>query len=470
MQNIPPNSLRSKSGKSIMPPSYRKKQQKNKLKIFRYAVALIIVLIACSAGVVAGIMTSSLQVFNNFSNRPLKLTDLSEMFIPLDRKINVLVLGQDYNYTYRGKKILNDNKFGRSDSMMLVGIDPIKKQVSVLSIPRDSRVVIHGYNNYDKINAALAYGGPQLAMDTVTDLTGVPIDYYAVLKLGGLIKLVDLIGGVEMNVESDMYWVDETAHLGINIHKGWHRMNGEQSHQYVRFRKDALGDIGRIQRQQQFVRALIAKLLEPGSLMKLPEMVKIAQEHIITNIDPTEIIKVANFGKTISKEDIKMIMLPGQFAGFSGYWLIDPKSTRDAVLELFPESKFAEETEGSGKITESPLLPQQKCKLTVLNGTEHANLANQAATDLYKLGWKVYSIRKSKTLHKKTQIIAQTGKTDIIPLIRKDLGVDGEVIQASIGDIYSDFTIIVGEDYAKWRELKTKEAAQKSTQVMPSRH
>ena len=461
---MPPKPTISKASRNPYPSSYYnyKQTRGDGWKFIRFLFAAVILCLACSAGMIAGVMTSSLQTFNNISNKPISITDLPEIFIPLERKINILLMGQDVVYAAGRKRVVVEDQFGRSDTMMLIGIDPINRKINVLSIPRDSRVIIHGYNYYDKINAALAYGGPDLSISTVNDLTGVPIEYYAVVKIGGLISLIDVIGGLEMYVEDDMYWVDESAHLGINIHKGWHVMNGEQAHQYVRFRKDALGDIGRIQRQQQFLRALTNKLLSPGTLVQIPQLLAVAQQNIITNMPPTEMVKIANFAKNLKKEDIKMVMLPGQFGGTSGHWLVDHDLLHDVILDLFPESQLS--TNSPYNLGESPTVPQQKYKLSVLNGTEHTQLAKTAAAELQQLGWKVWSVRKARSLYKKTQIIAQTGKTDVIPIISRDLGMDVESVPASIGDIYTDFTIILGEDYARFREEKAKQSPSPSPQ------
>lgn len=427
----------------------------------RVSGSIVIITFSIVIGIFTGVMASSINALKNFGGGDIKINSISDIpeifFSNLDKKINVLVLGSDYNYGYRGKRL---EEVGRSDTIMLTSIDPKKETVNVLSIPRDTKVIIHGYSYYDKINAALAYGGPQLAIDTVKDLTGVPIDYYVLLKPDGVEKFVDLIGGVDIYVEKDMYYVDETAHLGINIHKGWKHMNGAQAHQFIRFRKDTFGDIGRIQRQQQFIRAVMNKLFSINNLLKIPQLIEGVKEIIETNLSQEDMIKIANFGRTkLKKENIKMVLLPGRFAGSSNvsYWEVNQELAPEVILDLFPESELStrlvtqrEDFNNYNKEENS----YRKYKLTILNGSKEKGLARVASNIFKEAGWTVWSIENAPRIYEKSEIIAQTGKTDIIPQINQVLGIQAEKVAASTGDILTDFTIILGEDYAQLQKQK----------------
>jgi LCP family protein required for cell wall assembly len=409
----------------------------------RPLVLALAIALGGGGGGVAGVLAAT---WSSLKPGSVTLTDIPRMAMPLTQKMNILVMGSDIPYDARGKRLADGTT--RSDTLMLVGVDPGRQRISVLSIPRDTRVLIPGQRSYDKINAAYAIGGADLAVKTVSEFTGVPIDGYVSLKVDGLEKLIDLMGGVEIHVEDRMYYVDETAHLGINIHKGWHRMNGAQAHQFVRFRHDALGDIGRVQRQQQFIRATLERFMDPSVFAKLPQLATTAQEHINTNVPYRDLVRVANFARGLPKTDVRMVMLPGNFSSgryLASYWLPNPEAARAVIGDLFPDSSMATQ----GGLTDMASR-QAAVKLTVLNGSGEPMMASKASRALRMAGWKVWAIAQNPRVIPTTQVVCQTGMTDLAPPIGQAIGVpNAETIPASVGDITTDFTIIVGKDFAQ---------------------
>lgn len=372
-------------------------------------------------------------------------------FTPLDRKINILILGSDYNYV-RGKRV-NDEQAGtrsRTDTIMLASLDPSTNKVSLLSIPRDTRAMLSGYH-IDKINAAMTYGGVDLVKSTVQDLTGVPIDYYMALKVDGLINTVDILGGIRIYVEKDMKYQDDTAHLGINIHKGWKdRMNGEQAHGYIRFRKDELGDIGRVQRQQKFINAVLEKLLQPESWLKIPALLQHLNENIETDIPSEMIGQMARFGTGLKKDDVRMVMLPGTFATIGGisYWEMSSYLAPRVIGELFPESSLAPTPEPDAQTaTGEPANPYARYRVTVWNATDDIQVGREVVRRLREAGWNVWAIQKAPHSSPKTRFIAQTGQSEMLTHLKSAVGFDaGETLTASVGDIGSDFTVLISDD------------------------
>ncbi|MGB9588176.1 MAG: LCP family protein, partial [Armatimonadota bacterium] len=177
--------------------------------------------------------------------------------------VNVLVLGEDNTGVSRKGR-------GLTDTIMVVSIDLTSKQVAAISIPRDTRVDLNGYGGYQKINAAHVMGGPALTMCVVQQLIGVSPDYYVKLNVQGFKQMVDILGGVTIDVEKNMRYRDRSQNLYINLKKGVQVLDGEKAMQYVRFRHDAMGDIARIERQQKFVKALAKQALSPANFPKLP--------------------------------------------------------------------------------------------------------------------------------------------------------------------------------------------------------
>lgn len=379
--------------------------------------------------------------------------DVISPFNNLDRRINILLLGSDYNYV-RGKRV-NDKEAGvrsRTDTIMLASLDPTTQKVSILSIPRDTRALLPGYH-IDKINAAMTYGGVDLVKSTVQELTGVPIDYYMALKVDGLINTVDILGGIRIYVEKDMKYQDDTAHLGINIHKGWKdRMNGEQAHGYIRFRKDELGDIGRVQRQQKFIRAVVDKLLQPESWLKFPALMQHLNENIETDAPQDVIGQFIKFGVGLKRDDLRMVMLPGTFANIGGvsYWQMDSYLARNVITDLFPDSSLArnEDPAQTAGGTESPN-PYARYRVTVWNATEDRQVGREVVRRLREAGWNVWATYKAPHGAPTSRFIAQTGKSELLPDLQNAVRFPrGEAITASIGDIASDFTVLICDDLA----------------------
>lgn len=230
--------------------------------------------------------------------------------------VTILVLGTDINFSAETNEPLFDSS-SRTDTMLLLRVDPVHYKVNILSIPRDSFVPIPGHG-LQKINAANVFGGIDLVKATVTDLTGKNIDHYVMINPYALIKLVDLIGGLNINVEKDMYYVDRAQGLNINLKQGWHRLSGKEVQDYIRFRHDAEGDIGRIRRQQQFLQTLFLSLARPANLVKAPVALEIATRYIKTDLSFLKIVRLANFARMLSARDIRTFTATGE-EGTSDY-------------------------------------------------------------------------------------------------------------------------------------------------------
>lgn len=258
------------------------------------------------------------------------------------RRQNILFMGVDVVSNAQ-----DPFKGNRSDTMLLISIAPYGKDINIISIPRDSKVYIANRNKPDKINHAFAYGGPDLSVKTVEETFGVRIDHYIALSNEGLIKFIDTIGGLPIYIEKDMYYHDSTAGLHIELTQGEHVLNGEQTEGYLRFRKDALGDIGRIRRQQWFFNALMARLKEPSVLVKLPEVLKVMPKYIKTDLSVYELSQYAAMVKSVDTSSIQVATLPGtpSTKGIVSYWILDPDKTQEIINKLVYRDKSAPLTE-----------------------------------------------------------------------------------------------------------------------------
>ncbi|MBR6126213.1 LCP family protein, partial [bacterium] len=185
-----------------------------------------------------------------------KKKDFQVPFSP--RRQNILLLGVDSNGD--GTDIWEGT---RSDTIMVVNLDPKSHTVKAISIPRDSKVYLPENKGVQKINSAHALGGVNLVKKTLKETFGIKIDHYIVIHDEAVEKIIDALGGVTVYVEKPMKYHDWAGHLHIDLNKGETNLTGKQAVGYLRYRKDGLGDIGRTQRQQWFIRSLFEKLHSP---------------------------------------------------------------------------------------------------------------------------------------------------------------------------------------------------------------
>jgi LCP family protein required for cell wall assembly len=358
----------------------------------------------------------------------------------LSGPVNILVMGID---RVLDGKTTEDMFKGRSDTLLLVRFDPQDNTVRLLSIPRDSRVRIQGHG-YTKINDANVHGGPTLAARVVSKtLDGVQIDRYARITTDAFKELVDLVGGVDVYVPERMYHKDVTQKLEINLEEGWQNLNGDRAEQFARFRNKQYGDIGRVQRQQILLKALQKKLFSPAILPSLPGAVQILQKYIDTNLTVEEMLAIANFGRNVKQENVRMVLLPGRFNDlkeFDGrsYWILDRRQISSIVQQNFTDTATGEETAIS------------RLRIAVQNATETKGLARRTRDYLVRQGYtNTYIVEDSHEKLAETEIIAQKGDLQSAGALKSQLSI-GRVESSSIGALDSDLTIRVGDDAARF--------------------
>lgn len=225
---------------------------------------------------------------------------------------------------------------GRSDTLMVAAIDPKSDKVSLLSIPRDTRVKIKN-RGYDKINAAYAYGGEKLAQSTVEDFIGVDIDHYIIVNVHAFVKIIDAIGGVDIDVEKRMYYEDpwdDDGGLYIDFQPGLQHMDGKTAVTYVRYR-DEEGDIGRVRRQQKFMRACMDKVTSPAIIPKIPAVAKEIFGSIKTDMSLRQIIEFAGTLKESRHNGLKTDVVPGRgmYIDDICYWIPDLSDMRHIIAD-----------------------------------------------------------------------------------------------------------------------------------------
>ncbi|MBQ9635506.1 MAG: LCP family protein [Acidaminococcaceae bacterium] len=250
--------------------------------------------------------------------------DIKDMAL-LSGKKNIVVMGCD----------IRKDDVGRSDTLFVVMLDKNNKQASLLSIPRDTRVKIKD-RGWDKINAAFAYGGQDLTRSTVQDFLGIRLHNYVVVDFQGFKDLVDVIGGVDINVEKRMYYYDPYADFEIDLRPGLQHMDGKTAMQYVRYR-DEEGDIGRIRSQQKFIMALYKQIASKNIIAKMPGLSKQIMSMVKSDLSLKEMVELGKvMHDMLQKDGLKMAMVPGTPKYIDGisYWIPDIPEMRRQMAQM----------------------------------------------------------------------------------------------------------------------------------------
>lgn len=372
-------------------------------------------------------------------------------FSELTRPVNVLLLGMSVlppdvknpppESTHLRYQPEINSFDGLSDVMLLLRFDPQKKKLAILSIPRDTRAEVNGHG-IEKINAANVDGGPALTATAVSNLlNGVGIDRYVRINVLGLAKLIDALGGVTVYVPKDMKYQDDSQHLYINLKAGKQHLNGDQAMQLLRYRHDELGDIGRIQRQQVVLRALMDQSLNPATLTQLPKILNVIKDHIDTNLTVEELVALVGFGGRTNRSNMQMLMIPGRFSERNeyntSYWLPDKERIASLTSKHFD--------------VESPRFPQadtaRTVRIAIQDSTDNPRAVRSLAIALEKAGYRnVYVGKRWGEPLETTHIVAQQGDGESAEAVRNALKL-GEVRVESTGNLQSDVSIQLGKDW-----------------------
>lgn len=300
----------------------------NMKKFFLSLFVTLLVIVVIFGGVTAGRFLSE----GNLPDSLSALFDREEK----NGKVNFLLMG------------LDDGGM-RADTIMLASVDKKAKTVNILSVPRDTRVEVNG--KHIKINSTMGYKSREELMITkVKEITGLPVHYYAEVDFDGFKEIIDILGGVDIDVPYDMDYDDPAQNLHIHFKKGMQHLDGQAAHDYVRFRHNnngsapgdyALGDPGRIHAQQEFLKELLRQKLQPQYLMKASQLAKAISEHVRTNFSVKEGLSYVKVLKKMDTSTVETHMLPGgaKTIGGTSYYIYDAEKTKQLIQEVFESAE-----------------------------------------------------------------------------------------------------------------------------------
>lgn len=297
--------------------------------------------------------------------------------------VNLLLMGVDIG----DPKSKNANDPKRTDTLMLVNYNPSTEEINMVSIPRDTLIIINGKNQ--KINAAHAIGGINYSIESVEKLLDIDVNYYGKVDYEGFRKIIDAIGGVDMKINNRMDYDDPTQNLSIHFKKGEVvHLDGKKAEEFFRWRKNndgtglANGDLGRIENQHEFMKNVIDKMKNPVDAAKV---LPIIPEYVKTNMNPEEILKYTYIMARTQSDKLNITTLKGDtgYINNISYFIYDEKQNSELLQKLH---------ETSGSTNTGLSLKRDELKVEVLNGTDESGLASKVRNSLEQKGYRNITI------------------------------------------------------------------------------
>ncbi|MGD0997268.1 MAG: LCP family protein [Thermoleophilia bacterium] len=452
------------------------------LRVLKWLVLVLVISGSLTAGAAVGWLqhTAAQVAANNPQEVQAAKPQLSSA--PAGRPVNILVLGSDRR---AGQPYLG----ARSDTLMVVRLDPQTGSISMLSVPRDLLVTIPGYGP-NKINAAYSFGGAKLSLQVTKQLLGIPINDFIDVDFDGFIKVIDKLGGAYLMI--DHLYYNNTAvtnYASIDIQPGYQLLDGADALSWVRYRHDQNGDFTRIVRQQIFLREMKRELAGSAKLSsfgRFLSVMDIISHNVTSDISSlSKLYGLLSLALQLNTNHIYQTHIDGSTPMIGGisYVTATPQQVQTAVHQfLHPVqalSQPASSTASAAKTT-TPQLPVAKVSITVLNGSGQAGVAAAATSQLQARGYRAhiggdassFSFTKTTIVADPTSLavarrlavllaparLQQSGATAAPGSITVTLGssFSGQLAQATTASSTQGANAVVGGtlyDLAQWRAL-----------------
>jgi len=335
----------------------------------------------------------------------------------------------------------------RSDTMIVARVDPKTKQVWMLSIPRDTRVEIPGHG-VEKINTATAYGGPALAIQTVEEFLDVEINGYMTVNFTGFVEMVDSLGGVWIDVETEIDDRKAASHSenasARHIDAGYQLLDGEHALTFVRSRDYVDGDFSRMANQQQFFKALADQVKKIGNATRLPGIIKSMASHMSTTMSASQMVKVALALMDAGSENVYTATVLGEWK--SPYVYTDEALKEKLVASMKAGISFDE----TAPVTQEAVDPAD-VTVAVRNGAGITGIAASAASVLTGDGFKVTEVgNANQFVYDRTLIVYMESSADGLAMaqaVSASLPIGDLVKSNGMYSFATDILVVVGSDW-----------------------
>ncbi|MBE8955052.1 MAG: LCP family protein [Quinella sp. 2Q5] len=312
--------------------------RRRRIKAFRLIFALVVLCLIGSAIVFIGfsVYNAGLRVYSEFADMYQGYTDrrtarMGQADPKFDGYTNILILGVD------------NNERQNADTILLLSFSNETGKSRIISIPRDTW--INTYSNSGRLGTFYGWGGAKTMVREVSKLLGISIHQYIVIDMSTFAELIDVLGGVDIYVEENMDYIDEEGGLSIHIGQGYQHLSGEDVQKYLRYRGEKLGDVGRVQRQQKFIKALYTKVLQLDTIPKLPAIADIFRNKMETSAEIFDSAHLANVLRKMSSDPPTTLMLPGA-ENDDGAWIVNRPEMEARLSELFPQQDIRQSDMG----------------------------------------------------------------------------------------------------------------------------
>ena len=364
-----------------------------------------------------------------------------------------------------------------TDTIIVASYNPNTQKAVLLSIPRDS---FTGKNTKravaaDKINAIYNLTrDPMKTVEAVNELTGLDLQYYAIVQTEALIELVDAIGPIEYYVPTDMNYDDTSQDLHIHFEEGLQEIDGQEAEELLRFRKNndetsfpseyGDNDIGRMRNQREFITAVVEQTVKLENITKLGSILDIASRNLITNLNFDILKDYLPYAVEFNTENLQTASLPGSVPNLNqtngvSIFVVDEEETKQLVKELFYPEELTEEGTTDGNTTNtasnttnttssSATTSNSSVKIEVLNGTSDGKVLQEVVNKLKEEGYNVSRTGTTTSTSKTVIANKKDVSTTTMNNIKETIGV-GTISDSSSGGSSSkaDVTIIIGKDY-----------------------
>jgi LCP family protein required for cell wall assembly len=350
------------------------------VRVLKWTLMVIVVFTATTVGMAFGYLQRTVaQVGLNDPGTVTRVRQELTATKSTGDPVNILVLGSDR------RKNLGAGDTGRSDTLLLLRIDPRTKSISMLSVPRDLRVDIPGYGT-DRINAAYSVGGAPLAVKTFKAVTGLPVNHFIDVNFIGFVDIVDYLGGVYVDV--DRRYFNNTAYTGyasIDLQAGYQRLTGRDALSFVRFRHDQLGDWGRIVRQQLFLRELKRQAFRWGNITKIPKLLRIISRNTVSDISSIkELLSLTQLVLSVDTSHIYQTHITGTAIVVGGADELQATPSEIAAVV----DQFTHPTRPPVQATQVKSQPKRSFIVSTVNGGAPAGSAAAIAAQLAAQGYR----------------------------------------------------------------------------------